>query len=48
MIPKFAIIGEPNEGKSTLVATLAEDDKAKISPIAGTTTRRYTRISEYT
>ena len=35
--PSFALIGQPNEGKTTIMATLAEDDKAKISPIPGTT-----------
>ena len=38
-IPTFAIIGHPNEGKTTLIATLAEEDSAKISPIPGTTTK---------
>lgn len=36
-IPAFAIIGHPNEGKSTIVSTLAEDDKVRISPIPGET-----------
>lgn len=38
-IPSFAIAGDPNAGKSTLVATLAEDDAVKISRRAGTTKR---------
>lgn len=32
-----AIIGEPNVGKSTLLNTLVEDDRAMVSDIAGTT-----------
>ncbi|MBF0258456.1 MAG: GTPase/DUF3482 domain-containing protein [Desulfamplus sp.] len=36
-IPEFAIIGHPNEGKSSVVSTLAEDDTVKISPIPGET-----------
>src|SRR5438876_679811 len=42
-IPSFALVGQPNEGKTTVMATLAEDDQAVISPIPGTTQtcRRY-------
>ncbi|MBF0211123.1 MAG: GTPase/DUF3482 domain-containing protein [Desulfamplus sp.] len=36
-IPEFAIIGHPNEGKSSVVSTLAEDDTVAISPIPGET-----------
>ncbi len=36
-IPTFAIAGDPNVGKSTLVATLAEDDAVEIARRAGTT-----------
>ncbi|MCF8069636.1 MAG: GTPase/DUF3482 domain-containing protein [Desulfobacterales bacterium] len=36
-IPAFAIIGHPNEGKSTIVSTLAENDRVRISPIPGET-----------
>lgn len=36
-LPSFAVIGQPNEGKTTLIATLLEDDRAHISPIPGTT-----------
>jgi len=36
-IPSFALVGQPNEGKTTIMATLAEDDRARISPIPGTT-----------
>ena len=34
---KVAIIGRPNVGKSTLLNTLTEQDRAIVSPIAGTT-----------
>ena len=37
--PRFAIVGHPNKGKSSIVATLAEDDSVQISPHPGTTTR---------
>ncbi len=36
-IPIFAIIGHPNEGKSSVVSTLAEDDSVRIGPIPGET-----------
>jgi GTPase Era involved in 16S rRNA processing len=39
-IPTFAIVGQPNEGKTTVMATLSEDDAAQISPVPGTTTHR--------
>ncbi|MFW5930583.1 MAG: GTPase domain-containing protein, partial [Desulfosalsimonas sp.] len=35
--PIFAILGHPNEGKSSVVATLAEDDSVPISPTPGET-----------
>jgi hypothetical protein len=35
--PQFAIVGHPNKGKSSIVATLAEDDAIAISPHPGTT-----------
>ncbi|WP_300673757.1 GTPase/DUF3482 domain-containing protein [Desulfoluna sp.] len=43
-IPEFAILGHPNEGKSTLVSTLTEDDTVRVSPFPGETTvcRTYT------
>jgi len=46
-IPTFAVVGDPNAGKSTLVATLAEDDKVEIAKRAGTTkvATRYTSQS---
>ncbi len=37
MIPEFAIIGHPNEGKSSVLSTLAEDDSVRISPTPGET-----------
>ena len=38
MIPEIAIIGHPNEGKSSVLSTLAEDDSVRVSPIPGETT----------
>jgi hypothetical protein len=35
--PRFAIVGHPNKGKSSIVATLAEDDSIAIAPDPGTT-----------
>jgi hypothetical protein len=37
--PRIAIVGHPNKGKSSIVATLAEDDSVAISPLPGTTTQ---------
>ncbi len=37
MIPEFAIIGHPNEGKSSVLSTLAEDDSVRISDTPGET-----------
>jgi len=37
--PTFAVVGHPNKGKSSLVATLARDDRVRIAPEPGTTTR---------
>lgn len=41
--PLFVVVGQPNEGKTTVIATLAEDDSAEISNVPGTTRalRRY-------
>ena len=39
MTPRFAVVGHPNKGKSSIVATLAEDDSVAISPVPGTTKR---------
>lgn len=41
-VPTFAVAGDPNAGKSTIVATLAENDATPISKEAGTTTARTT------
>ena len=41
-LPKFAVVGHPNKGKSSIVATLAEDDSVAISSDPGTTTRART------
>ena len=38
MTPEFAVIGHPNEGKSSVVSTLTEDDGIKISRTPGETT----------
>ncbi|HEX7037956.1 MAG TPA: GTPase/DUF3482 domain-containing protein [Pseudomonadales bacterium] len=44
MIPAFAVVGQPNKGKSSIVATLAEDERVAIAPTPGTTrsAHRYT------
>lgn len=34
-IPEFAILGHPNEGKSSVVSTLAENDRVRIGPFPG-------------
>jgi predicted GTPase len=36
-IPTFAVVGHPNKGKSSIVATLAEDERVVISETPGTT-----------
>jgi len=36
-IPEFAIVGHPNEGKSSVLSTLAEDDSVRISSTPGET-----------
>lgn len=41
MTPVFAVVGHPNKGKSSIVATLAQDDSVAISSASGTT-----RVSE--
>lgn len=38
-IPEFAVVGHPNEGKSSVVSTLAEDDSVRVSPFPGETVR---------
>ncbi|MEM8875615.1 MAG: GTPase/DUF3482 domain-containing protein [Planctomycetota bacterium] len=37
--PRFVVVGHPNKGKSSIVATLAQDDAVRIAPEPGTTTR---------
>ncbi|MGB0618822.1 MAG: GTPase/DUF3482 domain-containing protein [Myxococcota bacterium] len=46
--PRLAVVGHPNKGKSSLVATLAEDDSVGIGPTPGTTlrTRDYPMTAE--
>jgi len=39
MIPEFAILGHPNEGKSSVLSTLAEDDSVRVSATPGETTK---------
>jgi len=41
--PRFAVVGHPNKGKSSIVATLAQDDSVYIDRLSGTTrtARRY-------
>lgn len=39
VVPQLAVVGHPNKGKSSLVATLAEDDSVAISADPGTTLR---------
>ncbi|OPL15352.1 MAG: hypothetical protein AVO38_10810 [delta proteobacterium ML8_D] len=34
---RFAVVGHPNEGKSSVVSTLAEDDTVPVSPFPGET-----------
>lgn len=38
-IPTFAVVGRVNRGKSSIIATLAEEDSIAISPLPGTTRR---------
>ncbi len=41
--PRFAVVGHPNKGKSSIVATLAQDDSVYIDRLSGSTlkARRY-------
>lgn len=41
-LPVFAVVGRVNRGKSSIVATLAEDDSIAISALPGTTRRATT------
>ena len=36
-VPKFAVIGRVNKGKSSIVSTLAEDDSVNVHSLPGTT-----------
>ncbi|HAN68315.1 MAG TPA: DUF3482 domain-containing protein, partial [Halieaceae bacterium] len=36
-VPVFAVVGRPNKGKSSIVATLARDDSVGIEARAGST-----------
>ena len=38
--PKFAVVGHPNKGKSSIVSALALDDSVHISNTSGTTTKK--------
>jgi GTPase Era involved in 16S rRNA processing len=38
--PKFAVVGHPNKGKSSIVSSLALDDTIQISDTPGTTTKK--------
>jgi len=40
MHPKFAVVGHPNKGKSSIVSALAMDDSVQISDTPGTTTKK--------
>jgi GTPase len=47
-IPKFAIIGKPNVGKSSFVNALIGEDRNIVTPIAGTTRDSiYTRYNKF-
>lgn len=37
MTPRFAVVGHPNKGKSSIVSTLSEDAAVAIAPLPGTT-----------
>ena len=37
-VPRFAVVGRVNKGKSSIVSTLAEDDSVRIDARPGTTT----------
>jgi hypothetical protein len=37
-VPRLAVVGRVNKGKSSIVSTLAEDDSVRIDPHPGTTT----------
>jgi len=35
--PTFAVVGHPNKGKSSIISTLAEDERINVGPTPGTT-----------
>jgi small GTP-binding protein len=37
-VPRFAVVGRVNKGKSSIVSTLAEDESVRVDPRPGTTT----------
>ncbi len=45
-VPVFAVVGHPNEGKSSVVSTLTEDDRVPISVLPGETRRCITYAIE--
>lgn len=45
-IPRLAIIGRPNAGKSSLLNSLAEEERSIVSPISGTTRDSVSSIIE--
>lgn len=48
ILPKFAIVGRPNAGKSSLVNTLLDDNRNIVTDIAGTTRDSiYTRYNKF-
>ena len=47
-LPRFAVIGRPNVGKSTLVNTLLDEERHIVTPVAGTTRDSiYTRYNKF-
>ncbi len=47
-LPRFAVVGRPNVGKSSLVNALLGDERNIVTPVAGTTRDSiYTRYSSY-
>jgi len=47
-LPKFAIIGRPNVGKSSLINTLIGEERNIVTPVSGTTRDSiYTRYNKY-